>query len=117
MPLPDIANEPFRTIPGANEVLYSAVTSPPVIAADNPIMKPLLDMLQDSFDYYPDQSVFTWPCEPSMFPQYGPSSYERIDYILFSRHFKIESVEIPDLILSDHKPYIANVELLDDVKG
>ena len=87
------------------------------MTSDNPIMKPLLDELQDSFDYYPDQTVFTWPCKPEMFPQYAPSSYERIDYILLSRHFKIESVEIPDLILSDHKPYIANVELLDDVKG
>jgi hypothetical protein len=31
-----------------------------------------------------------------------------------SRHFKVESVEIPALLLSDHKPYIANVELLDE---
>jgi endonuclease/exonuclease/phosphatase family metal-dependent hydrolase len=103
---------------------FIRITDNPVVVmgdfnmtSDNPIMKPLLDELQDSFDYYPDQTVFTWPCKPEMFPQYAPSSYERIDYILLSRHFKIESVEIPNLILSDHKPYIANVELLDDVKG
>ncbi len=103
---------------------FIGITDNPVVVmgdfnmtSDNPIMKPLLDALQDSFDYYPDQTVFTWPCDPNMFPQYSPSSHERIDYILFSRHFKIESVEIPNLILSDHKPYIANVELLDDVKG
>jgi endonuclease/exonuclease/phosphatase family metal-dependent hydrolase len=52
-----------------------------------------------------------------MFPKYPPDTHQKIDYILVSNHFKIESVEIPELILSDHKPYIAYLDLLDEMKG
>ena len=39
--------------------------------------------------------------------------YGKIDYVFVSKHFKVESVEIPARLLSDHKPYIAYVELPD----
>lgn len=83
---------------------------------DNPVMAPLLETLQDSFKHYPNQDDYTWPCNPELLKA-KPEACERIDYILFSDHFRIESVEIPALPLSDHKPYIANVELLDEAKG
>lgn len=83
---------------------------------DNPTMQPLLSILEDSFLYYPKKDDFTWPCDPELMKA-DPTKCERIDYILFSPHFKVESVEIPPLVLSDHKPYIAYVELLDEVKG
>lgn len=83
---------------------------------DNPMMQPLLSTLEDSFKYYPNKDEFTWPCDPELMKA-EPSKCERIDYILFSPHFKVESVEIPVLHLSDHKPYIAYVELLDEMKG
>jgi endonuclease/exonuclease/phosphatase family metal-dependent hydrolase len=80
---------------------------------DNPIMQPLLSTLEDSFRYYPNKDDYTWPCDPELLKT-TPDKCERIDYILFSRHFKVESVEIPVLRLSDHKPYIAYVDLLDE---
>jgi endonuclease/exonuclease/phosphatase family metal-dependent hydrolase len=79
---------------------------------DNPTMQPLLATLEDSFQYYPNQDDYTWPCDPELLKA-TPDKCERIDYILFSKHFKVESVEIPALQLSDHKPYIAYVDLLD----
>ena len=103
---------------------YVLITDNPVIVmgdfnmtSDNPIMKPLLNTLQDTFDVFPDKTIYTWPCKAEMFPNTDPKTHEKIDYILVSNHFKIESVEIPELILSDHKPYIANLDLLDEVKG
>ena len=103
---------------------YVLITDNPVIVmgdfnmtSDNPIMKPLLNTLQDTFDVFPDKTIYTWPCKAEMFPNTDPKTHEKIDYILVSNHFKIESVEIPELILSDHKPYIAYLDLLDEAKG
>ena len=103
---------------------YVLITDNPVIVmgdfnmtSDNPIMKPLLNTLQDTFDVYPDKTIYTWPCKAEMFPNTDPKTHEKIDYILVSNHFKIESVEIPELILSDHKPYIAYLDLMDETKG
>lgn len=102
--------------------LVSYCTNPVIVMGDfnmkqdNPMMQPLLSMLEDSFKYYPNQDDFTWPCDPELLNA-DPSKCERIDYILFSKHFKIESVEIPVIHLSDHKPYIANVELLEEAEG
>ena len=99
---------------------YVLITDNPVIVmgdfnmtSDNPIMKPLLNTLQDTFDVFPDKTIYTWPCKAEMFPNTDPKTHEKIDYILVSNHFKIESVEIPELILSDHKPYIAYIEIPD----
>ena len=103
---------------------YVLITDNPVIVmgdfnmtSDNPIMKPLLNTLQDTFDVFPDKTIYTWPCKAEMFPNTDPKTHEKIDYILVSNHFKIESVEIPELILSDHKPYIAYLDLLYEAKG
>ena len=103
---------------------YVLITDNPVIVmgdfnmtSDNPTMKPLLNTLQDTFDVFPDKTIYTWPCKAEMFPNTDPKTHEKIDYILVSNHFKIESVEIPELILSDHKPYIAYLDLLDEAKG
>lgn len=103
---------------------YVLITDNPVIVmgdfnmtSDNPIMKSLLNTLQDTFDVFPDKTIYTWPCKAEMFPNTDPKTHEKIDYILVSNHFKIESVEIPELILSDHKPYIAYLDLLDEAKG
>ena len=103
---------------------FVSITDNPVIVmgdfnmtSDDPIMKPLMNTLQDTFEVYPDKTVFTWPCKAEMFPKYPPSTHQKLDFIFVSHHFKVESVEIPELILSDHKPYIAYLDLLDEAKG
>ena len=82
------------------------------LPANDPILAPLFELLQDTFTVYPDKDVYTYPSHPIITQK--PEHYNKIDYIFVSKHFKVESVEIPALLLSDHKPYIANIELLDD---
>ena len=76
---------------------------------DNPLFDPIRELLTDTFEVYPNQEEITCPSGPNI-----SNDYEKIDYIFVSRHFKVESVEIPNFLLSDHKPYIAYVELLDE---
>ncbi len=84
------------------------------LPANDPILAPLFENLTDTFEVYPDKDVVTYPSDPCITP--NPEHSNKIDYIFVSRHFKVESVEIPELLLSDHKPYIAYVELLDEEK-
>ena len=79
---------------------------------NDPILAPLFELLQDTFTVYPDKDVYTYPSDPIITSV--PEHYGKIDYIFLSKHFKVESVEIPALLLSDHKPYIAYAELLDE---
>ena len=79
---------------------------------NDPILAPLFELLQDTFAVYPDKDVYTYPSDPIITSV--PEHYGKIDYIFLSKHFKVESVEIPALLLSDHKPYIAYAELLDE---
>ena len=79
---------------------------------NDPILAPLFELLQDTFAVYPDKDDYTYPSDPIITSV--PEHYGKIDYIFLSKHFKVESVEIPALLLSDHKPYIAYAELLDE---
>ncbi len=82
------------------------------LPANDPILAPLFELLTDTFEVYPDQDEITFPSNPIVTS--NPAHYNKIDYIFVSRHFKVESVEIPALLLSDHKPYIAYVNLPDE---
>ena len=82
------------------------------ILADNPILAPIHELLDDTFVAYPydKESVVTCPSSAEFWPN---DNYSKIDYIFVSRGIKIEKVEIPELVLSDHKPYIAYIEIPD----
>ena len=41
VPFPEIAKSPFRTMPGSNDVLYKAETSPPASAATRATVRPM----------------------------------------------------------------------------
>ena len=72
---------------------------------DDPVLDPIRGLLSDTFDVYPDKNAKTYPTNP----EFGHD--QKIDYIFVSKEFRTESVEIIDRQLSDHKAYIANVEL------
>lgn len=72
---------------------------------DDPVLDPIRGLLSDTFDVYLDKNAKTYPTNP----EFGPD--QKIDYIFVSKEFRTESVEIIDRQLSDHKAYIANVEL------
>ena len=72
---------------------------------NDPVLDPIRELLSDTFDVYPDQNAITFPTNP----EFGPD--QKIDYIFVSKEFKTESVEIINKQLSDHRAYVANVEL------
>jgi endonuclease/exonuclease/phosphatase family metal-dependent hydrolase len=79
----------------------------------------LYELLTDTFKYFPDQEICTFP---SRFDMANLSDREknggkgiRIDYIFVSDEFKVDKVEIPSVRASDHVPYYAELTL-DTVK-
>ena len=81
------------------------------ILDSDPILAPIQELLDDTFAVYPDkENVVTCPSSREFWPN---DNYHKIDYIFVSRGIKIEKVEIPELVLSDHKPYIAYIEIPD----
>jgi endonuclease/exonuclease/phosphatase family metal-dependent hydrolase len=81
------------------------------LTPDSPILDPIRELLTDTFDVFPGKKATTCPSSTTYWPD---ADYGKIDYIFVSNHFKVESVEIPELVLSDHKPYIAYLELPDE---
>jgi endonuclease/exonuclease/phosphatase family metal-dependent hydrolase len=81
------------------------------LTPDSPILDPIRELLTDTFDVFPGKKATTCPSSTTYWPG---ADYGKIDYIFVSNHFKVESVEIPELVLSDHKPYIAYLELPDE---
>lgn len=81
------------------------------LTPDSEILNPIRELLVDTFDAYPDGKVTTCPSSKEFWPN---ADYGKIDYIFVSHDFKVEKVEVPELVLSDHKPYITYVELPDE---
>ena len=67
---------------------------------DNPILKPLMQSLQDTAKEFSAPKL--------SFPSDNPSV--KIDYIFVSKDLKVQSADIPAIISSDHRPHIAVIE-------
>ena len=68
---------------------------------NNKILDPIRQLLNDTADNF---------AEPKLsFPSYAPK--EKIDYISVSKDIDVISADIPDIVVSDHKPHIAVVEI------
>ena len=67
---------------------------------DNPILKPLMQALQDTAKEFSAPKL--------SFPSDNPSV--KIDYIFLSKDLKVQSADIPAIISSDHRPHIAVIE-------
>ena len=82
------------------------------VTPDNPVLSPIRELLTDSFDVYPNKdasTIFTYPSTPEA--AINPETKLKIDYIFVSRDIRVDSVEILETQESDHKPYIAYIEL------
>ncbi|PWL98209.1 MAG: hypothetical protein DBY04_04680 [Clostridiales bacterium] len=82
------------------------------VTPDNPVLSPIRELLTDSFDVYPNKdasTIFTYPSTPEAAS--NPETKLKIDYIFVSRDIRVDSVEILETQESDHKPYIAYIEL------
>ncbi len=67
---------------------------------DNPLLNKL-DFATDTATYF-KKRMYSWPSDK---PKY------KYDYILTSKDIKIISAIIPKEIISDHRPYIADIEI------
>ena len=95
--------------------LIKDATRPTILMGDfnltpeSPLLDPIRELLDDTFDVFPDKGISTvW-----RYPNDGMAveGDEKIDYIFVSRDIKVKSVAIRDVKASDHKPYIATIEL------
>lgn len=66
---------------------------------DAPVLAPIKARLKDTA---PDEKLYT-------FPSNAPD--RKIDYIFVSEDIKVNGVKVPDRVLSDHCPFIAELEL------
>jgi len=64
----------------------------------DPILKPLLDVLNNTF-----------PAGPPTYPSINPQ--KKIDYILISPHIKVLKARILPVVASDHLPHLAILEI------
>ena len=76
---------------------------------DAPLLQPIRALLRDTYDVYPNQADFTWPSYRDIMKP--GERMQKIDYIFVSREVRVHSVAIPAPHASDHKPYIATIEL------
>lgn len=72
------------------------------LTPDSPILAPLKEAFQDAGDLLPQGADLSYPSdEPS----------RKIDYIMATSPIRILKAEIPNLIVSDHRPHTALIEL------
>lgn len=82
------------------------------VTPNNPILDPIRELMTDTFNVYPDKDVstaFTFPSSPDATKE--EDKHLKIDYIFVSHDIRVDSVVIPEVKASDHKPYIATIEL------
>ncbi|MBP1586918.1 MAG: endonuclease/exonuclease/phosphatase family protein [Clostridia bacterium] len=71
------------------------------VTPDDPILAPIKERMFDTAELF---------SEPRLsFP--SPEPNVKIDYIFASRDLKVLSADIPPIVASDHRPYVAVVEL------
>ena len=71
---------------------------------DNPILDPIRARLSDTEDVFSHRNSCSFPSD---------KPYEKIDYIFTSPSIKTEFAVIPQMIVSDHRPLFAVVEIPD----
>ena len=90
----------------ALELAHSANT--PVIlmgdfnmTPDNPILTPIFQLLSDTAPLYGEEKL--------SFPSDAPEI--KIDYLLTGKDVTALSADIPALVASDHRPYMASIKV------
>ena len=71
------------------------------LTPESPILDPIRISMADTADVFDSPKL--------SFPSDAPT--QKIDYIFVSEDFNIISADIPDIVASDHRPYLAELEL------
>ncbi|MBO5199248.1 MAG: endonuclease/exonuclease/phosphatase family protein [Lachnospiraceae bacterium] len=71
------------------------------VEPDNAVILPIGERLYDTAEQF-GEPLLSWPSDKPKV---------KIDYIFTSRDIKVTSADIPAMIVSDHRPYLAEIEL------
>ncbi|MBE6578321.1 MAG: hypothetical protein E7651_00765 [Ruminococcaceae bacterium] len=74
------------------------------VLPDNPVLNPIRDRMLDTEDVFSHKGSLSFPSD---------KPYEKIDYIFTTPSIKTEFATIPQMIVSDHRPLFAVVEIPD----
>jgi endonuclease/exonuclease/phosphatase family metal-dependent hydrolase len=68
---------------------------------ENPVLVPIKERMCDT--------AKAFDCEKLSFPSDKPEI--KIDYMFTSEDISVLSADIPEIVLSDHRPYFAEIEV------
>ncbi len=71
------------------------------VTPDNPVLDPIKERMRDTADVMAEQKL--------SFPSGNP--VKKIDYIFVTPDIQIVSADIPDIVASDHRPFVAEITL------
>ena len=70
------------------------------VRPENPVLDPIRERMHDTADEFEGERL--------SFP--SPAPVRKIDYLFTSKDIKVCSADIPAIVASDHRPYIAEIE-------
>ncbi len=71
------------------------------VTPDNPVLDPIKERMRDTADVMTEQKL--------SFPSGNP--VKKIDYIFVTSDIQVVSADIPDIVASDHRPFVAEIKL------
>lgn len=74
------------------------------VTPDNPVLFPIRERLSDTEDVFRAKGMLSFPSD---------TPAEKIDYIFTSKEIKTKFATLPQMIVSDHRPLFATVEIPD----
>lgn len=88
-----------QTVLGAIEPRRCVLMGDFNVQPDNPLLQPIRERMYDTAALF-DGECFSWPSDV---PQ------RRIDYLFTSRDLTVSEADIPGIVASDHRPYVAKL--------
>ena len=70
------------------------------VTPDNPVLMPIRERMFDTATLF-RQPLMSWPSD---------KPDRKIDYIFTSRDPNVVSADIPEELVSDHRPYVSEIE-------
>ncbi len=74
------------------------------VRPDNAVLLPIRDRMEDTEDVFRTSGLMSYPSD---------KPYEKIDYIFTSKEIKTTFATLPQMLVSDHRPLFATVEIAD----
>ncbi|MBP3434796.1 MAG: endonuclease/exonuclease/phosphatase family protein [Clostridia bacterium] len=70
------------------------------VIPEDPVLAPIREVLYDTAELFEGERL-SWPSD---------TPERKIDYLFTSKDIKVHSADIPAIVASDHRPYVAEIE-------